>query len=116
MHRQLMDCAKRHAARFAPHKYELLHMTRLPQHHDMTRTLTVERSQIKIKTDIKVLGMQVNSKLRWGPHINKIKMKIAQQSKALTMLKTSTWGASFTRVRYLYTAVVQSAITYAAPV
>ena len=43
-------------------------------------------------------------------------MKIAQQSKALTMLKSSTWGASCTRARYLYTAVVRPAITYAAPV
>lgn len=30
----------------------------------MTCTLTVE--QIEVKTDIKVLGVQVDSKLKWG--------------------------------------------------
>lgn len=116
MHKKFMECAKRHGAKFAPEKYELMHMTRLSKHHDMTCTLMVERSQIEVKTDIKVLRVQVDSKLKWGPHINRVKMKIAKQSKALTMLKTSTWRASFVRARNLYTIIVRPAITYVAPV
>lgn len=90
VHKKLMECAKRHGAKFAQEKYELMHMTCLPKHHNMTRTLMIEGSQIEVKTDIKVLGVQVNSKLKWSLHINRVKMKIAKQFKALTMLKKCT--------------------------
>ena len=102
--------------RFVSQKYKLMHMTRFFQHYNMTCTLTVERSLIKVKTDIKILDMQVNSKLKQGSHINKIKMKIAQQLKAFTMLKTSTQKALFTKAYYFYTAIIQLIIIYVAPV
>lgn len=53
VHKKLMEWAKRDGA---SEKYEFIHMTHLPKHCDITCTLTVE-----VKTDIKVLSVQVDS-------------------------------------------------------
>lgn len=116
IHRELVQCAKAHGVTFAPKKYELMHMTRTPRNHNMKRTLTVEGAEIKPSTDIRILGVQVDSKLKWGAHINKIQEKMVSQTRALTLLKASTWGASFARARHIYTAVIRPALTFGAPV
>ena len=38
--------------------------------------------------------------------------KLTKQSKALTKISTSTWGATFPKARQVYTAVVRPAMTY----
>lgn len=47
-----------------------------------------------------------------GPHIKKIQEKMVTQTRALTKIAASTWGASFTQVRHVYSAVIRRAITY----
>jgi hypothetical protein len=68
------------------------------------------------KTDVRVLGVQIDSKLCWKPHINQVKTKAIGCTKSLSRIITSTWGACFTWARRLYTAIVYPALSYAAPV
>ena len=65
---------------------------------------------------VRVLGVLLDSKLRWGPHIRKTCDRAAQQCRALTSLSGSTWGASFARARLIYSAVVRPCLTYGATI
>ena len=66
----------------------------------------------KPEPTVKILGIHVDSKLRWGPHIKETATKAAKQYTSLSRLATSTWGASFAKARHIYTAVVRPVLTY----
>ena len=78
----------------------------------MSVTIIIDTQIIKPKPNIKVLGLQIDTKLKWEAHIQKIQKKIINQSMTLTKISTSTWGATFSKARQVYTAVVCPAMTY----
>ena len=116
IHRKCELWAARHGSVFAPDKYELIHLSRNPKKFDMSATIQIENNLIEPKTDIRVLGLQIDTKLKWGAHIRKTQEKMTSQSLALTKISTSTWGASFAKARQVYTAVVRPAMTYGSTV
>lgn len=71
---------------------------------------------IESKPDIRILGLQIDTKLKWGPHVKKIQAKITTQKLALSRLTTFTRGAKLSKARALYSSVVRPAITYASSV
>lgn len=110
------DWAKKHGAAFAPQKYELIHFTRSPRKFNMAATVDIEGLNIKAKTEIKVLGVLLDTKLKWGAHLKKVDGKAANAMLAMTRLGASTWGATFARARQIYTTVIRPNLTYASPV
>ena len=83
---------------------------------NMTARVNLETHQIAPKAQLKVLGLWIDGKLRWGPHIKEIQTKMSTQSMALTKVATSTWGATLNKARQVYTAVVRPAMTHGASV
>jgi len=69
---------------------------------------------VKPETSIRVLGLQIDGKLRWGPHLAKVKAKMTSQTLGLSVMAGSTWGAILDKARQVYSAVVRPAMTYAA--
>lgn len=114
-HRACDDWAEKHGAAFAPQKYELIHLTKKPWRYDMDAQITLRRSVIAPQADIRILGIQIDTKLSWGPHLTKVEKKHARQMLAMSAIGASTWGATFTRARQVYSAVVRSSMTYASP-
>ena len=112
IHKKCEKWAIRHGSVFAPKKYELIHLSRNPKKFNMSTVVRIENSIIEPKTDIRILGLRIDTKLKWGPHVRKIQEKLTKQSKALTKISTSTWGATFPKARQVYTAVVRPAMTY----
>ena len=82
----------------------------------MTASINIASTEIEPKTDIRVLGLQIDTKLKWGPHVRKTQEKMVKQSMALTKISTSTWGATFAKARQVYSAVVRPAMTYGSTV
>ena len=97
---------------FAVKKYHLVHFTRNRKGPD-TR-VTLEGHEIQPEDWCRVLGVQIDRRLRWDTHIQSISKKMATQVYALDRIAGSTWGASLQRARQVYTAVVRSAIGYGA--
>lgn len=92
VHRDCLSWAARHRATFAPQKYKLMHLTRSPKRFNMAATLRLPDSNTKEPSPtVRVLGVLLDSKLRWGPHIKRTINRAAQQSWALTALSASTW-------------------------
>jgi len=115
IHDQCLAWAERHGVKFAPAKYELIHLTRRPKRHNLAATIDIQGNVLAAKANIRILGVQIDSRLRWGQHIAATTGKMASQMCALTRITKSTWGASLTKSRVIYRQVVAPALDYAAP-
>ena len=115
-HQICLRWAQKHGASFAPKKYELIHLTRSPKKFNMEARVDLGAHQVAPKAVLKVLGLWIDGKLRWGPHIKNVQAKMAAQTMALTKVTTSIWGATLNKARQVYTAVVRLAMTYGAVV
>ena len=113
-HEICLQWAGTHGATFAPKKYELIHLIRSPGKFNIRASVDLGSATAKPKASIRVLGLQIDGKLRWGPHIREVKAKMESQCRALSMTAASTWGATLNKARQVYSSVVRPAMTYAA--
>ena len=81
---------------------------------DLTVPVQIGGRTIRPSPTIRILGLQLDSRLRWGPHIEAIDKKMETQMYALSRIATSTWGATMEAARHVYLAVVRPAISYRA--
>jgi hypothetical protein len=77
IHRNCVKWADTHGAKFAPEKYEVLHLTRARSKFNLKATPTLEGVRIDVKTHIRLLGVQIDTKLKWGPHIRLVTERAA---------------------------------------
>jgi hypothetical protein len=110
-HKLCLEWARRHGAVFAPEKYKLIHFTRRRK-ADVTACTEIPGFDGKPVPNLPVLGVWVDSKLKWSAHVAEAARKGRAQFEALSRLVGSTWGLTFARARALYTAVVRPTITY----
>ena len=95
-------CAKwacTHDATFASEKYELMHFTRKSKKFNMMINIQIESSIIKLKSDVQVLEVQLNTRLQWSAHLQQIKMNYVTKMLILSRLKVFKWEAIFTKAR-----------------
>jgi hypothetical protein len=115
-HDRCLDWARRYGASFAPEKYELIHLARRPKRFNMRAQLQLGELTKDPSTSVRVLGVWLDPKLRWGEHVKVIKRKMTTQTNALLRTTASTWGATFTSARQIYSAVVRPALAYGSAV
>lgn len=108
--------ALRHGSKLAERKHELIHFSRTPRRYNMNATVTLAQHQVDAKPDIRVLGVQLDSKLRWGPHLRQIEAKLAVRHKAIRMITGSTWGPTMAASKRICSAVSRSVISHGAAV
>ncbi len=116
IHRKCAQWAVTHGARFAPEKYEVLHLTRSQKKFNLGIAPSFEGVRIDTKPYVRILGVQVDTKLRWGPHLAKTREKEASLLCAMSRITSSTWGASFEKAKLVYKTVVKPALLYGAGV
>jgi hypothetical protein len=80
----------------------------------MAASVGIDTHSINPKADIRILGLQIDSKLKWGPHVRLLEGRMTKQSLALSRISASTWGITLQKTRLVYTAVVRPAISFAA--
>ena len=61
-------------------------MSRIPKKFDMKMAINFDNINTELETSIRVLGLQVDSKLRWGPHIAQFNAKSINQCRAIKCL------------------------------
>jgi hypothetical protein len=116
IHRNCAKWAETHGAKFAPEKYEVLHLTRARKKFNLEATPTLEGVQINAKTCIRLLGVQIDRKLKWGPHMRSVSEKASSLLLATGRISSSTWGAGLMKSRLLYQTIVKPTILYGAGV
>jgi exonuclease III len=108
--------ATAHASKFAPDKFQLAHFTRSRTRFDIEQEVETEWGNIMPKTTCKYLGVVMDHKLDWKPHVEKIKQKVSKSVNALASLGSSTWGISMSDMRKIYNGVVVPQMMYACSV
>lgn len=107
-----MAWARTHGATFAPEKYQLMYFTRRPKKFNMQATVQIPKSQDGPVTVTRVLGVHLDPKLKWGPHVSLTAAKAASHMASITRLTKSTWGVTFAKARQIYAAVVRPVLSY----
>jgi len=89
IHREYKEWSRIYGAKFTPKKYKLIHFAKRPKDFNIRTTIRIGEAE-KITTDyIRVLGVQVDSKLKWGLYIIRIKKKFIIQSFVISRISTS---------------------------
>ena len=112
-HNICLEWGRTHGMKFAPAKYKLVHFTRR-QGFDLQASVTLAETIVHPEPTVKILGVVLDSKLRWKGHEQAIKQKMKTQILALQRTTASTWGATMPKARQVYQAIVRPAIAYGA--
>jgi hypothetical protein len=115
VHDRCLVWARKHGASFVPEKYVLMHFTKARTKHNNSCPPILPTSMLYPSPSARVLGVILDKKLSWQPHLQHIQLKLAIQTYVLTRLTASTWGASLRVSRLLYTAVVCPMIATGCP-
>ena len=89
-----------------------MHFAKAPQRFNMSAFIDILGQTVKVTLTLKILGLHINAKLKWGPHLQKVKGKIKTQILRPTMITKSTWGATLNKARQVYLAIICSIIVY----
>lgn len=114
VHDNCLAWAKRYGMSFAPQKYELTHFTRSHTKFNLQASAHFNGVQKEPAQEVKVLGVWLDSKLRWTSHARKLTQKAERQIGAIVRISASTWGAAFVRARQIYSSVVRPLLAYGA--
>jgi hypothetical protein len=71
VHTQCLHWAKRHRIRFAPAKYELIHLTRSRTKFNLEASAHFGGTKKQPIAEVRVLGVWLDTKLRWTAHARK---------------------------------------------
>ena len=113
-HEICKDWAVKAGLIFNPDKYSLLVFSR--QRALPTQRLEIGQVAILPQREVKVLGVIMNRKMSWRPHLNQIHKKLKHQKFALERTMAATWGPKLLHARTLYTAIIRAAITHGSPI
>ena len=94
----------------------MIHFTRKLRKFNMMISIQIESSMIKLKSDVRVLKIQLNTKLQWDAHLWQIEVSHVTRMLALSHLEVFTWETIFTKVKQVYSAVMRSEIAFEASV
>jgi ribonuclease HI len=111
IHRKAEQWAVKHGSQFAPAKYELVHFTRDPE-KSSTHALRLPHATINASPSCRYLGIQMDSKLRWDHHREKVEEGATKRLAALSALASSTWGTGTVNLRHVYCAMVVPRMLY----
>ena len=111
-HEKYAQWARRHEVVFASTKYELIYLIRNLKKFNMKVCIKIERECIASKTDIRMLRLQIDIKLKWEFHVRKIQKKMTRQSMTLLKISIFIWDVTFAKIRQMYIVVIRSAMIY----
>jgi ribonuclease HI len=111
LHRKAEEWAKKHGSQFAPAKYELVHFTRDPKANS-THALRLPHATIQASPSCRYLGVQMDTKLRWDHHREKVEAAATKRLSALSALASSTWGTGMINLRHVYRAMIIPQMLY----
>ena len=111
IHQRAEKWALRHGSQFAPAKYELVHFTRDPK-ANTTHALRLPHATIQASPSCRYLGVQMDSRLRWDCHREKMEAKATKRLAALSALGSSNWGTGLVSLRQVYRAMIVPQMLY----
>jgi len=90
----------------------MVHLSTNPS-YTIGASLTIQGEELAPKEPIRVLGLQIDSRLQWGPHVAKFKVKMVTQILALGRIASSTYGPTFKKSCLIHRTLISPALTFA---
>ena len=105
------DWAKSRGFKFSTHKTKAIRFTRTRRREEIP-TLIMEDSILPYEDKVKYLGMTLDKKLTFGPHITELSNEVKHRLSILKVVSHFNWGADRTTLLRLYTVLCLSKIDY----
>jgi hypothetical protein len=112
MHKLCEWWAIRHEIVFVIIKYELIHFIKNSKKFDMMITIKIDSNTIQSRIDIRILDVQIDTRLKWDSHVRKIQEKMTKRIMIFTKLSIFIWKTIFHKIWMLYIFVVRSILIY----
>ncbi len=104
--------SKTHDIKFLITKHKLIHFTRTFKWFYMKVDVKLIKHQINLKSDIRVLRVQLNFKLRWAIHMHHVEAKLVIKQKIMQTIIESTWDSSMMMSKQIYFAMMRFLLSY----
>ena len=112
VHKLCAKWANTYETEFASFKYELIHLTRNVKKFNMKVMINIKNIVIEFKSNIRVLKLQIDFRLKWDFYVKKIQIKMSKQKLILSKLTTFIWKTTLAKIRIFYSSIIRSFITY----
>ena len=114
--KKVAEWAERHDFKFNERKHELIHFLRVFKRYNMNVNITLKEHRISASTDLKILRIQLNFKLRWELHFCQMKTKLMSRHNAINMIENLIWSTSFAISKQKYIIIEKSILIHEAAV
>ncbi len=104
--------SKTHNIKFLITKHELIHFTKTFKWFNMKVNVKLMKHQIDLKSDIRVLKVQLNFKLKWVIHMHHIKVKLVIKQKIMQTIIEFTWDSSMMMSKQIYFIMTRSLLSH----
>ncbi len=104
--------SKMYNIKFLKTKYELIHFTRIFKWFNMNIDVKLMKHQINLKSNIRVLRVQLNFKLKWVIYMHHVKAKLVIKQKIMQTIIEFTWSSSMTTRKQIYFAMMHSLLSH----
>ncbi len=94
--------SKMHNIKFSKTKHKLIHFTRIFKWFNMNVDIKLIKYQIDSKSNIRVLRIQLNFKLRWAIYMHHVEAKLMIKQKIMQKIIESTWDSSMMTRKQIY--------------
>ncbi|KPM46545.1 hypothetical protein AK830_g65 [Neonectria ditissima] len=114
LHRDVERIAEPLGIEFGTAKYHVMHFKRpMSRGKASTEIPHIPGFVEAPQQEVKILGVIVDSQLKWNEHLNTIKTKVEQRLIHLSRISGSTWGPTLHTMRQLYLTKIRPVFTYA---
>jgi len=104
--------SKTHDIKFLITKHKLIHFTKTSKWFNIKVNVKLTKHQINLKSDIRILRIQLNFKLRWATHMHHVKAKLVIRQKIMQTIIESTWNSSMMTSKQIYFAMTRSLLSH----
>ncbi len=104
--------SKMHDIKFSKTKHELIHFTRIFKWFNMNINVKLMKHQINLKSDIRVLRIQLNFKLRWVIYMHHVEAKLVIKQKIMQIIIEFTWDLSMMMRKQIYFVMTRSLLSH----
>jgi len=104
--------SKTHDIKFSKTKHKLIHFTRISKWFNMNINIKLMKHQIDLKSDIRVLKVQLNFKLKWVIYMHHIKAKLVIKQKIMQTIIKFIWDLSITMRKQIYFMMMRSLLSH----
>ncbi len=104
--------SKTHDIKFSKTKHELIHFTRISKWFNMNVDVKLMKHQINSKSNIRVLKVQLNFKLKWATHMYHVEAKLVIRQKIMQTIIEFTWDSSMTMSKQIYFAMTHFLLSH----